>query len=68
MSKLNFNVYYRAGMQSGYVVRINDYTWHIAIFVQENEALDYAAYRNDMLEKYGGAGKLGYVNLPENEV
>ena len=46
-----FNVEWRRG--GGHYVFLNDYTWHFAIFVNENEAKDYARYRQKMLEELG---------------
>ena len=45
-----FNVEWRPG---GYYIFLNDYTWYLAIFVDENEAKDYAQYRQKMLEELG---------------
>ena len=51
--KTTFNVEWRPSVCGGYYVFINDYSWHLAIFVDENEAKDYAAYRQKMLEELG---------------
>ena len=48
-----FNVEWRPG---GYYVFLNDYTWYLAVFVDENEAKDYAAYRQLMLKSSGATG------------
>ena len=45
-----FNVEWRPG---GYCVFLNDYAWNFAVFVDENEAKDYAAYRQLMLKSSG---------------
>lgn len=39
-------------MRGGYPVRLNDYTWHIAVFVDEGDAQQYADYRTAMMYKY----------------
>ena len=45
-----FNVEWRPG---GYYVFLNDYSWNIAVFQDENEAKDYAKYRQLMLASSG---------------
>ena len=51
---IKFNVEWRStGVSSGYYVFINDYTWHFAIFVDENEAKDYANYRQKLFDETG---------------
>ena len=50
---LKFNVEWRSTGYGGYYVFINDYTWHFAIFVDENEALAYAAYRQKLFDETG---------------
>ena len=49
-----FNVEWRSTTSyGGHYVFINDYTWHLAIFVDENEAEDYAAYRQRLFDEKG---------------
>ena len=50
-----FNVEYVSGFCGGYRVFLNNYTWNIAVFVNEREAKDYAEYRQDKLMKTGSA-------------
>ena len=52
--QIKFSVEYRQGIcWSGYYVFNKEATWHYAIFVDENEALAYAAYRQKLFDETG---------------
>ena len=50
LAKFNAGPY--SSTHHGYPVRLNDYSWHVAVFVTGEEAEDYAEYRTRMLHKY----------------
>lgn len=48
-----FEVGAYSGVLGGYPVRLNDCTWHVAIFIQESEAEYFVAHANAQFQKHG---------------
>ncbi len=50
-SRFNVGAYIPHAMH-GYPVRLNDYSWHVALFVVESEAQHFANYATAQLHKH----------------